>query len=120
MLSSKAIKNLKTKKPHKVCTDREAKKASSNSNAVCCEIQALFPDKPMIGVAAKALPAAKTKVKEKGKAPAKAQVQTALKSDPFAPPHDHDSAFQGGGGGEGGGAGDLVPSQPDCLRNVLF
>ena len=58
----------------------------------------------MIGVAAKAPPAAKTKAKGKGKAPAKAQAQTALKSDPFAPPHDHDSAFQGG---EGGGLAQL-------------
>jgi hypothetical protein len=41
-------------------------------------------------------------------APAKAQAQTALKSDPFAPPRGHDSAFQGGG--EGGEAvGGLVP-----------
>jgi hypothetical protein len=48
----------------------------------------------MIGVAAKAPHAAKTKAKGKGKwkAPAKAQVQTTLKSGPFAPPHDHDSA----------------------------
>jgi hypothetical protein len=54
----------------------------------------------MTGVAAKAKapPAAKTKAKGKGKAPAKAQAQTAPKSDPFAPPRDHDSAFQGGGG----------------------
>ena len=45
-------------------------------------------------------------------APAKAQAQPALKSDPFAPPHDHDSAFQGGeGGGAGPVGGDLVPSR---------
>ena len=68
----------------------------------------------MTGVAAKAKapPAAKTKAKGKGKAPAKAQAQTALKSDPFAPPRDHDSAFQGGeGGGAGPIGGDLVPSR---------
>jgi hypothetical protein len=83
------------------------------------DISPLFPDKPMIGVAAKAPPVAKTKAKGKGKgkASAKAQVQTALKSDPFAPPHDHDSAFQGGAGPIGG---DLLGSQPDCLRNYLF
>jgi hypothetical protein len=32
------------------------------------------------------------------------------KSDPFATPHYHDSAFQGGGGGGGAIGGDL--SQP--------
>ena len=73
------------------------------------DISPLFPDKPMIGVAAKAPPAANTKAKGKGKgkAPAKAQAQTAPKSDPFAKPHGHDSAFQGGGGGGGahGGGG---------------
>jgi hypothetical protein len=85
-----------------VCTDHEAKRASFAFTATRSEIQALFPDKPMIGVAAKAPPAANTKAKGKGKgkATARAQAQTALKSDPFAPPHDHDSAFQGGEGGE--------------------
>jgi hypothetical protein len=89
---------------YRVCTDREAKKASFNFNADRSEIQALFPVKPMIGVAAKATPAAKTKDKGEGEA----QVQTALKSDPFAPPHDHDSAFQGGGWPKWG---DLVPTR---------
>jgi hypothetical protein len=55
-----------------------------------------------IGVAAKAPPAAKTKAKGKGEAPAEGQVQTTPKSDPFAAPHDHGSAFQVGEGGGGG------------------
>ena len=80
-------------KGYVVYTDHEAKRASFAFSATRSEIQALFPDKPMIGVAAKAPPASKTKAKGKGKAPAKAQVQTALKSDPFAPPHGHDSAL---------------------------
>ena len=99
-------------KAYVVYTDHEAKRASFHFSATRSEIQALFPDKPMTGVAAKAPPAANTKAKGKGKAPAKAQAQTALKSDPFAAPHDHDSAFQGGeGGGAGPIGGDLVPSR---------
>jgi hypothetical protein len=103
-------------KGYKVHTDREAKKASFTFSASRSEIQALFPDNPMIGVAAKAPPAAKTKAKGKGEAPAagEGQVQTALNSDLFAPPHGHDSAFQEGGRGGGGAGpigGDLVPSR---------
>jgi hypothetical protein len=75
----------------------------------------------MIGVAAKAPPAAKTKAKGKGEAPAaEGKIQTTLKSDPFAPPHDHDSAFQGREGGGGGGGWPnwgRFGSHPDFLSN---
>jgi hypothetical protein len=101
-----------------VYTGHEAKRASFNFTTTRSEIQALFPDKPMIGVA-NSPPPAKTKAKGKGKrkAPAKAQVQTAPKSDPFTAPHDHSTSQGEEGGGWVGGNWWRFGSQPDCLRN---
>jgi hypothetical protein len=48
-----------------------------------------------------------------------AEAERVREPDPLAPPHDHDSAFQGGEGGSWSNWG-RFGSQPGCLRNLLF